>query len=74
MTTDALMRPLPPKPLPPTALSRWLRRTGYTVSELARAAEVTKGTISRIASGQYPGMSEHLERKLKALTGLKSLE
>lgn len=63
---------LRPKPLPKTPLGRWLRRSGYTGSELARAVGVDKAAISRIVNNGGP-MSDDLAEKIKKATGLKRL-
>ncbi len=63
---------LRPKPAPPTPLGRWLKRTGYTVTELADAVGVNKGTISRVVSGKAPA-SERLAQKIKKATGLRQI-
>lgn len=68
--TDATL--LKPKPLPATALGRWLRRSGYTVSELAAAVGVHKATISRIVNYGGP-LSDDLAEKIKRATGLRKL-
>lgn len=62
---------LKPKPPAPTALGRYLQRTGITVTELANAVGVNKGTISRIAQGV--SCSDKLAEKIKKATGLKRL-
>lgn len=73
MTDAAMIRPLPPKPAP-TALARWMRRSGYTAAELSRAVGCTKATISRLANGKYYSeLGADLEAKLKKVTGLRSL-
>lgn len=68
-----LMEPslIRPKPTPPTPLARWIRRTGVTGAELARAVGVDKGTISRAARGGP--MSDKLRDKIKRATGLHKL-
>jgi plasmid maintenance system antidote protein VapI len=63
---------LRPKPKPTTPLARWLRRTGYTGSELARAVGVDKAAISRIVNSGGP-MSDDLANRIKKVTGLKRL-
>jgi plasmid maintenance system antidote protein VapI len=63
---------LRPKPTPSTPLGRWLRRSGYTGSELARVLGVNKGTVSRIVNNGGP-MSDDLAEKIKKATGLRKL-
>lgn len=63
---------LRPKPAPETPLGRWLKRSGYTVTELADAVGVNKGTISRIARRKVRA-SQKLEQKIKKATGLRTL-
>jgi plasmid maintenance system antidote protein VapI len=66
---DTLLRP---KPIPATPLARWLRRSGYTGSELARAVGVDKAAISRIVNKGGP-MSDDLANRIKKVTGLRRL-
>jgi DNA-binding XRE family transcriptional regulator len=63
---------LRPKPSPETPLARWLKRSGYTATELAAAVGVNKGTISRIARRKV-APSLKLEQKIKKATGLQKL-
>lgn len=70
MTLESTL--LRPKPKPATPLARWLRRSGYTGSELARAVGVDKAAISRIVNNGGP-MSDDLAERIKKVTGLRKL-
>jgi len=71
MTMETDMPRLAPKPAPNTELGKWLRRSGYTGAELARAINVDKATISRVANGG--SCSDDLKARIKAATGLRKL-
>lgn len=62
---------LKPKPMPATPLARYVRRTGVTMTDIAKAVGANKATISRIAAGV--SCSPGLAAKIKKVTGLKRL-
>jgi len=63
---------LKPKPIPQTALARWMWRNRWKASELAREVGLSEATVSRIAAGLYDPPAE-TAAKIKRATGLKTL-